>query len=129
MAMVFTLVSALKESAELLMSERANAAQALKEMEAVKAEEEENRKFAGSAVTIQSFLEWRERFMKEVEEKEQKEREEKEAEDKKGRKPAARDEKKLTGRQLWEGGLVGKGDYDEEGEDALPAVEKMKISS
>ncbi|ODM22680.1 hypothetical protein SI65_00269 [Aspergillus cristatus] len=129
MAMVFTLVSALKESAELLMSERSNAAQALKEMEAAKAEEEENRKFKGSAVTIQSFLEWHERFGKEMEEKEQREREEKEAEDKKGRKPAAREEKKLTGRQLWERGLAGKGDYDEEGEDALPAVEKMKISS
>lgn len=128
MAMVFTLVSALKESAELLMAERANAAQAQKEMEAAKAEEEENRKFQGTAVTIQSFLEWREQFRKEMEEKEQREREEKEAEDKKGRK-SAREEKKLTGKQLWERGLAGKGDYDEEGEDALPAVEKMKISS
>lgn len=61
MAMVFTLVSFLKESAELLMAERANAVQAQKEVEAAKAEEEENRKFQGTAVTPQSFLEWRER--------------------------------------------------------------------
>lgn len=129
MAMVFTLVSALKESAELLMAERANAAQALKEMEAAKAEEEENRKFEGTAVTVQSFLEWHERFKKEMEEEEQRKREEKEAEDRKNRKPVARDEKKLTGKQLWERGLAGKGDFDEDEEDSMPAVDKMKIAA
>lgn len=129
MAMVFTLVSALKESAELLMAERANAAQALKEMEAAKAEEEENRKFEGTAVTVQSFLEWHERFKKEMEEEEQRKREEKEAEDRKSKKPVARDEKKLTGKQLWERGLAGKGDFDEDEEDFMPAVDKMKIAA
>lgn len=103
MAMVFTLVSFLKESAELLMAERANAVQAQKEVEAAKAEEEENRKFQGTAVTPQSFLEWRERFRNEMEEEEQKRKEEKEAEDRKAKKPIAKEEKKLTGKQLWEG--------------------------
>lgn len=129
MAMVFTLVSALKESAELLMAERANAAQALKEMEAAKAEEEENRKFEGTAVTVKSFLEWHERFKKEMEEAEQRKREEKEAEDRKSKKPVAKDEKKLTGKQLWERGLAGKGDFDEDEEDSMPAVDKMKIAA
>ena len=129
MAMVFTLVSALKESAELLMAERANAAQALKEMEAAKAEEEENRKFEGTAVTVQSFLEWHAKFKKEMEEEEQRKREEKEAEDRKSKKPVARDEKKLTGKQLWERGLAGKGDFDEDEEDSMPAVDKMKIAA
>ncbi|KAF4164484.1 hypothetical protein CNMCM6936_009066 [Aspergillus lentulus] len=130
MAMVFTLVSTLKESAELLMAERANAVQALKEMEAAKAEEEENRKFQGTAVTPETFLEWRERFRKEMEEKEQREREEKEADEKRAKKALVKEEKKLTGKQLWERGLAGKADYDEDDEDAIPAaVEKMKITA
>lgn len=130
MAMVFTLVSALKELAEQLMAERVNAVHALKEVEAAKAEEEENRKFQGTAVTPESFLEWRDKFMKEIEEKERKEREEEEASDKKLTKKApAKEEKKLTGRQLWERGLAGKADFDEDYEDAMPPVEKMKIAA
>lgn len=133
MAMVFTLVSTLKESAELLMAERANAVQAAKEMEAAKAEEEENRKFQGTAVTPETFLEWRERFRKEMEEKEQREREEKEADEKRAKKAPVKEEKKLTGKQLWERGLAGKADYDEDDEDdedAIPAaVEKIKITA
>lgn len=112
------------------MSERANAEQALKEMEAAKIEEEENRKFEGTAVTPESFLAWREKFRKEQEEEEQRKREEKEAEEKKPKKSAAKEEKKLTGRQLWERGLAGKADYDEDEEDALPAaMEKAKIAA
>lgn len=128
MAMVFTLVSALKESAELLMSERANAVQAEKEIAAAKVEEEENRKFQGTPVNRETFLEWSARFKKEIEEAEQRKREEKEAEEKK-KKSAAKDEKKITGRQLWERGLAGKADYDEEDEDSMPAaVEKLKVA-
>ncbi|KAJ9197601.1 hypothetical protein DTO021D3_2989 [Paecilomyces variotii] len=129
MAMVFTLVSALKESAEQLMAERANAVQAKREMEIAQAEEEENRKFQGTLVTRERFLEWKEKFMKEMEEEEQRKLEEKEAEEKK-KKPSAREEKKLTGRQLWETGLAGKGDYDEEDEEDIPAaMEKMKVTA
>ncbi|GAB1192178.1 hypothetical protein APSETT444_001363 [Aspergillus pseudonomiae] len=130
MAMVFTLVSALKENAEQLMSERVNAVHAEKEKEAAKAEEEENRKFHGTAVTRETFLEWLEKFKAEMEEEEKRQREEKEAEDKKAnKKTPGKEEKKMTGRQLWEGGFAGKGDFDEEGEDALPAVEKMKLAA
>ncbi|CAG8236403.1 unnamed protein product [Penicillium salamii] len=125
MAMVFTLVSALKESAEQLMTERADAIQAEKDQAAAAREEEENRKFHGTAVTVQSFLEWSAKFKKEMEE-ETRLREEKEIEDKK--KKTAKDEKKLTGRQMWEKGLA-KGDYDEEDDDAMPAVEKLKVAA
>ncbi|KAJ9224407.1 RWD domain-containing protein [Paecilomyces variotii] len=129
MAMVFTLVSALKESAEQLMAERANAVQAKREMEIAQAEEEENRKFQGTLVTRERFLEWKEKFTKEMEEEEQRKLEEKEAEEKK-KKPSAREEKKLTGRQLWETGLAGKGDYDEEDEEDIPAaMERMKVTA
>lgn len=130
MAMIFTLVSTLKESAEQLISERQAAARAQREMEIAKAEEEENRKFQGTMVTRETFLEWRERFRKEMEEEEQRKREEKEAEEKKNKKPSAKEEKRLTGKQLWERGLAGKADYDEDEEEGIPAaMEKMKVSS
>ncbi|KAK2804185.1 hypothetical protein FQN50_006727 [Emmonsiellopsis sp. PD_5] len=127
MAMIFTLVDTLKEGAELLISEREAAIQAMKEFESAKAEEEENRKFHGTQVTRERFLEWRSKFQQEMEELERREKEEKEAEDKK--KKAAKEEKKLTGRELWERGLAGKVDYDEDYIDAMPAsMEKLEVS-
>jgi hypothetical protein len=129
MQMVFTLVMALKDSAELLISERQNAKQAILEMEAAKAEEEENRKFQGEAVTIESFLKWRDGYRRELREEEQRRKEELEAEEKKKGK---KEEKKLTGRELWTQGLVGKGGWDEDeadGTDALEGMEKLKVSA
>ena len=132
MAMIFTVVSTLKDSAELLIAERQAAAQAVKDVEAAEAEEEENRKFHGTAVTRESFLEWRERFRGEMEEGEERRREEKEAEDKRKR---VKVEERLTGRQLWEKGLVGKVDEDEDededheegGKDGLEGMERLKV--
>ncbi|KAA8648609.1 hypothetical protein EYZ11_001568 [Aspergillus tanneri] len=130
MAMVFTLVSALKESAEQLMSERVNAVHAQKEMEAAKAEEEENKKFHGTAVTRESFLEWQAKFIQEMAEEERRQLEEKEVEDKKSnKKTTAKEEKKWSGKELWERGLAGKADFDEDEEDSMPAVGKMKIAA
>lgn len=130
MAMIFTLYSTLKEAAETLIMERVASERQAREREIAEAEEEENRKFQGTLVNKERFLEWREKFRKEMEEEEQREKEEKEAEEKK-KKPSAREEQKLTGRQLWERGLAGKGDYDEEGEDELASegVEKLQISA
>lgn len=125
MQMIFTLVTTLKDSAELLISERQGAKAALAEIEAQKAEEEENRKFQGEAVTRESFLAWREEFRRELAEEEQRRKEEQEAEDKKKGK---KEEKKLTGKQLWERGLVGKLDEDE-GDDALEGIEDLKIEA
>jgi hypothetical protein len=127
MAMVFTLVSTLKEAAEALIVERQKAEEEVREVAARKAEEEENRKFHGTAVTPESFLEWRSKFRKEMEEKERLRKEEEEL-DAKGKKGKV-EEKKLTGRQLWERGLVGKGDEEDvEGEDAVEAVSKLKVT-
>ncbi|KLJ08214.1 hypothetical protein EMPG_16336 [Blastomyces silverae] len=129
MAMIFTVVDMLKEGAELLISERQAAIQALKEMESAKAEEEENRKFHGTAVTRESFLEWRDRFRQELEELERRKQEEKEADEKK-KKVAGKEEKKLTGKELWERGLAGKVDYDEDYVDSIPAdMEKLQLVS
>lgn len=123
-AMIFALVSTLKDAAELVVTERQKAVEALKDVEAAKAEEEENRKFHGEAVTRESFLEWRAKFQKEIEE-EQRLREEKEAEERKKR--ASKEERRLTGRELWERGLVGKVDEDEDGEDGLEEIDKLQI--
>lgn len=129
MAMVFTLVSTLKDSAELLISERQAAIDALVQVEAAKAEEEENRKFQGTVVNRQTFLEWREGFQAELREQERRKREEKEAEEKK-KKPSAREEKKLTGKQLWEKGLAGRGDYEEDDDEGVQAgVENIKLAA
>ena len=122
MAMVFTLVSTLKDGAELLISERQAAAQGLKDIEAAKAEEEENRKFHGTAVTRETFLAWRDRFRTEMAEAEEKRREDKEAEDKKRRVKA---EERLTGKQLFERGLVGKVEEDEEEDGVVDLVQPV----
>ncbi|KAH7080317.1 RWD domain-containing protein [Paraphoma chrysanthemicola] len=128
MQMIFTLVTVLKESAELLITERQNAKQALADMEAARLEEEENKKFQGDAVTRESFLAWRDRFMKEQADAEVRKVEEKELEDKKAR--VKKEEKKMSGRELWEKGLVGKvDDEDEDDEEDGVDIEKLKITS
>ncbi|KAB8527802.1 hypothetical protein FH972_025453 [Carpinus fangiana] len=115
MPMIFTLVTTLKENAEALITERLEMAQKEKEAEALKAEEEENRKFQGEAVTKESFLTWMDGFKKEVAAEEKRLQEEKELEEKKKR--VAQKEKKLTGRELWERGIAKGGDEDEEDDD------------
>jgi hypothetical protein len=110
MAMVFTLVSTLKDIAEVLVAERVAAAQAVKDVEAALMEEEENKKFHGTAVTRKSFLRWREGFRQEMEE-ELRLKEEREGEE---RKKKSSKDARLTGKELWERGLVGKVDEDED---------------
>ena len=128
MAMIFTLVSSLKDSAESLIAERQNAAQAERESALKKAEEKENAKFHGTPVTRDTFLAWREKFMAEMEETERERQEEAIAEDKK--KKVVKEEVRLTGKQLWERGLAGKGEEDAEDEgDGLEGVDKLKIEA
>ena len=123
MQMVFTLISTLKESAEALITDRQKAKQAEKETEARKAEEAENVKFQGEAVTRESFLKWREEFKREKEDEERRREEREEEARKKKAGGSGKAEERLTGRQLWERGLVGKDDEDEEEvEDAVAAL-------
>ena len=126
MAMIFTIVSALKDAAETLISERKAAAQEVRDLESAKAEEEENRKFHGTAVTKESFLKWRQGFRQEMEEEEERKREERVADEKKKR---AKPEEKLTGKQLWERGLAGKVEEEdeEEAEDSIKALSAVKL--
>lgn len=127
MAMVFSLVSTLKDSAELLIAERQQAIQAQKDFESQKAEAEENRKFEGQKVTRDSFLAWQEQFKQALAEEKARRTAELEAEEKKkrGGKP---EEKKLTGKQLWQQGLAGNTiEEDEEGEDAIDGIRDLKV--
>jgi ubiquitin-protein ligase len=126
MAMVFSIVSTLKEAAEQLVIDRKSAAEAEKEEAARAAEREENKKFEGTKVTPETFLKWRAGFLKEMEEKQNKEEEERLAELKKAK---VKEPVKLTGRQLWEQGLAGKVDDGEEEEDGgvTPTDEMQKV--
>lgn len=129
MAMVFTLVATLKDSAETLMADRQRQEQEIKDVAAREQEQQENRKFEGEKVTRERFLEWREKFKKEMEEKERQQREEEEAE-MKGKRGTRVEEKKLTGRQLWERGLIGKIDEgDGEADGIVEGTEKLKVEA
>ncbi|CAK7210771.1 hypothetical protein SCUCBS95973_000901 [Sporothrix curviconia] len=140
MAMVFTIVSALKDAAEQLIITRHETAVKAQEEAALAAEREENKKFHGTAVTPESFVKWQTAFLTEM--AEQRKRDEEQAAElaKKSRGGAGgaggmanKDGSKLTGRQLWEQGLVGKvdddDDADEDADDAVPTggVQKLKI--
>lgn len=131
MAMVFTLVSTLKELAEQLMADRQRQQDEVRDMAVRQKEEEENRKFYGTKVTKEKFLEWQANFKEEMAEKARMQREEEEADEKKkgGVKGAGKtDEKKLTGRQLWERGLVGK-EVDIDGEDLTEGIKDLKVGA
>lgn len=113
--MIFTLISHLKESAEQLLLDSIAAEQAVVDAEKRKAEEEEDKKFSGRRVTRESFWEWRLVFRKEIREREEEElRRREEGEMGQGKKRGVKEDK-LSGRELWERGLVGKIDEDEEG--------------
>ncbi|KAK4177674.1 RWD domain-containing protein [Triangularia setosa] len=122
-AMVFTLVSTLREAAEQLVLDRKAAIVKAHEEAVLAAEREENKKFQGTPVTRETFLKWRESFLKEMEEARIKEEEERLAELKKAR---IKEPTKLTGRQLWERGLAAAG-QDEAEDDAIPIEELQKL--
>lgn len=125
--MIFTLVSTLKEAAEQLVEDRKNVEERAQEEIARAAEREENMKFEGTKVTPESFTKWREGFMKDMEELRVKEEEERMAEMKKAK---VKEPVKLSGRQLWEQGLVGKIDEGEEDDDfPTEGMQKLKVEA
>ncbi|WPG99747.1 RWD-domain-containing protein [Acrodontium crateriforme] len=129
MAMVFTLVSALKDAAEELIAKRQQTVQDEIDALKAKAEEEENRKFEGQKVNRETFLAWREKFNQEMAEEAARKQAELEAEEKKKR-GGKLEEKKLTGKQLWEQGLAGKTiDEDDDGEDVVESLRSLKVEA
>lgn len=128
MAMVFTLVTTLKDEAEQIVERRKQDALRAHEEVLAAAEREENKKFHGTPVTRETFLQWREGFIKEMEEDQRREEEERAAEMKKAR---IKDPTKLTGRQLWERGLAKGEEVEDAEDDAAPTdeMEKLKVSA
>lgn len=130
MAMIFTLYSTLKEIAEQLIADRQEAARNVDEQRIIALEEEENKKFHGTPVTPETFMKWREDFRKEMEEAKLKEEEAEEAAEKK-RNRGKETVDKLTGKQLWERGLAGKVEDEDDGDDGIPAggIAKLKMGA
>jgi hypothetical protein len=132
MAMVFTLVSTLKDLAEQLVAKRQAEARDVHEAKLRVLEMEENKKFHGTPVNPETFSKWRIEFrteMQETREKEDKAEEAAELKRNRGKETVDR----LTGRQLWERGLVGKveeeesDEEDEEGSELAKGVQKVKV--
>ncbi|KAH8148628.1 uncharacterized protein LAJ45_07339 [Morchella importuna] len=107
MAMVFSLATTLKEAAEELIASRAQAVEARREEQLRAEEEKEMEKFRGTLVTRERFVEWLARFKEEEEEKRRLAAAAREEEEKGRRGGGGVKEKRLTGRQLYERGLVG----------------------
>ncbi|RCI07927.1 hypothetical protein L249_5866 [Ophiocordyceps polyrhachis-furcata BCC 54312] len=132
-AMVFTLVSSLREAAEALVQKRIDDEADIRQEALLAAEREENNKFHGTPVTPDTFHQWRRAFRTEMEEQHRRDEEDRLAELKRAKikEPV----KLLTGRQLWERGLAGKGDDDEDDNDngdshsAVPTkrLEKLQV--
>lgn len=128
MAMVFALVTTLKEEAEQLVARRREAIAREHEERVLAAEREENKKFHGTPVTRESFLQWREGFLREMEEQRVREEEERLAEMKKAR---IKEPTRMSGRQLWESGLAKGEEVEEIEDDGVPVedLEKLKVSA
>ncbi|KAL8776363.1 MAG: hypothetical protein Q9194_003191 [Teloschistes cf. exilis] len=121
--MIFTLVTTLTETIENLITSRISDIQKEKDREAEEAEAKENAKFHGERVTRDSFLKWREGFRAEMEKRVEEEERVKEGEGKRG----AKKEERLTGRELWEKGMVGKEADMEEEEGLEEGMEGLKV--
>ncbi|KAK6363698.1 hypothetical protein TWF730_001118 [Orbilia blumenaviensis] len=138
MAMVFTLTTTLKETAESILRDRADEARRIRDEAARVEEEKEMEKFRGELVTREVFEAWRLAFIKEMKEKKEREEKEKEEAEAKGRRSGnvsgvGAGGRKMTGRELFEKGLVG-GMDDDEAEDEVveetaPDVGKLEIKA
>ncbi|KAF3312279.1 hypothetical protein TWF173_007433 [Orbilia oligospora] len=136
MAMVFTLATTLKETAESILRDRADEARRIREEVARIEEEKEMEKFRGELVTKEVFENWRLAFIKETKEKKEQEEREREEAEAKGRRSGnvsgvGTAGKKLTGRELFERGLVGGMDEDDEDDapEETPDVGKLEIKA
>ncbi|KAI9825482.1 MAG: hypothetical protein M1826_006978 [Phylliscum demangeonii] len=126
MAMVYTLVGAVKEGAEQAIAGQRAARRAIQDERARRRDADENRRFEGERVTRDGFLRWRERFVREMmmgkmgtmvgggAEREGERDGEREREREREREKEKEKERRLTGRELWERGLVGRGPDEED---------------
>jgi hypothetical protein len=69
-AMVFSLVSMLKDEAETIIKTRNEKEEAERELEKLRIDEEEEKKYQGTKVTVESFMAWKTDFIKQAREAE-----------------------------------------------------------
>lgn len=100
LAMIFTLVSALKEEFIMLLDERVNRIEIAKAAAAAEIEAREQKRFEGTKVTRESFTAWNTNFKLEMARKKQ---EEEEMLRRQLAKAGTSTERKLTGREMFEG--------------------------
>lgn len=100
MSMIFTLVSALKEDVVQLLDDRITRLEDAKAARAAAVEREEQKRFEGTKVTPESFHAWNEKFKLEMA---RKKIDEDEALKRQILKAGGSVDRKLTGRQLFEG--------------------------
>lgn len=112
MPSVFALVALLKDQAEALFQSKVDHAQKQYDQELLAREAEEQKKFHGTPVTKDSFKEWRDQFRVEMQ---------LELQDK--RRFDAMHNGKMTGREIFENGLAGVDDDDDDLADAVARVE------
>lgn len=124
MQMTFSLVDAAREAAEGLVAAYAKKLNEGIYAERRQEEEKEMEKFKGEKVTRERFLEWQKKFTAEQEELRKKLLEQQEEEELKKRGSSAPKEKKLTGKQLFERGLAGSVEEQEDLEDDEGITEK-----
>lgn len=153
MEMIFTLTTTLKEAAEEILLTRAQEKENAREEKIRREEEKEMEKFRGNLVTRERFIQWRENFLAEMEEKKRREKEKEDEEKSKrgggggGGGGASLKEKRMTGtvfgmhygharanghtgRELYEKGLVGAADEeDTEADGEVVDVGKLKIQA
>ncbi|KAL6945261.1 hypothetical protein ACO0QE_002710 [Hanseniaspora vineae] len=110
--MIFNIVTILKEECEQYLTETLAVKELEDEMKTKAKEAEEQKKFQGTKVTPESFKAWRLKFRKEmgIDVRDDKRKED-------------LHKNKLSGKQIFEQGLAGADDDEENTEDALPTEE------
>ncbi|KAK6454232.1 RWD domain-containing protein [Scheffersomyces xylosifermentans] len=112
--MVFALATQLKDDAEQLWKESLDRMQAEYDRQLLEREAQEQKKFNGTPVTVESFSAWRSKF-----------REEMKFEEQLKQKFDAMHQGKLTGREIFEKGLAKEADDEESA--LTEAVKKVAI--
>lgn len=112
MPSIFALATQLKDEAEARFESKLNRAQKEYDEALLAKEKEEQKKFNGTKVTKESYLEWRNKFRKEMN-----------YEEKDKERYIKMHNGKLTGREIFERGLAG----NEDNEDLVDQVENVTI--
>ncbi|KAG7192684.1 uncharacterized protein KQ657_001465 [Scheffersomyces spartinae] len=114
--MIFALATTLKDEAEQLFQDKVDTAQKAYDDEMLEREREEQKKFNGTKVTPESFAEWRTNFRAEMK-----------LEEKDKQRFNDMHQGKLTGREIFEKGLAGGEDDDDNVNEITENVQNVTV--